>query len=175
MIRASMLMSLWRGWRCILGWTVIPTAPYNLIVVPGAAVRPDGSASPALSRRVHGGAAQFHRGIAPVLVVSGAVVTHPPAEGVVGTDLARTLDVPSAALVAETQARTTAENAALTAALDLGSRVLVVTDDFHVARCDVLFRRHFQEVCVIGCPSPHRLRWGLRETIAVLWLFLKRG
>ncbi len=168
-----MLLSLWRGWRSIFGWHAAPTGTFDLIVVPGAAVRPDGSASPALERRVRAGVSLFQLGLAPVLVVSGGVVTYPPAEAIVGVRLAETLHIPSTALVCEPTARTTAENAARTAQLGLGQRVLVMTDDFHVARCDVLFGRHFSEVCVVGCRSPHRFRLGLRETLAVLLLLFR--
>lgn len=115
----------------------------------------------------------FELGLAPVLVVSGGVVTHPPAEGIVGVRLAEMLKVPSTALICESTARTTAENAMRTAQLGLGQRVLVMTDDFHVARCEVLFGREFSEVCVVGCRSPHRIRLGLRETLAVLLLLVR--
>ncbi|MFT6818064.1 MAG: uncharacterized SAM-binding protein YcdF (DUF218 family) [Myxococcota bacterium] len=172
MIAGGMLYALIRGWRGLFGWQAKLTGTYDLIVVPGAAVRFDGSPSPALARRVKAGAALWKAGHAPILVVSGGVVTHPPAEGMVGTRLAAQLKVPVTALVAETVARTTAENALYSSHLNLGPRVLVVTDDFHVARCDVLFRRHFDEVCVVGCRSPHRFRFGLRETIAVLLLLV---
>lgn len=52
----------------------------TLVVVFGAAVRPDGSASPALARRVGYAAAVAQDDASVDLFLSGGMGTHPPSE-----------------------------------------------------------------------------------------------
>jgi uncharacterized SAM-binding protein YcdF (DUF218 family) len=148
-------------------------APADAIVVPGAAVRPDGTASPALARRARAGAEAWRAGLAPRLVLTGGIVRHPPAEAVVAAAIARRLGVPEEALVLEIEARTTAENARRVAALGLGRRVIVVTDDFHAARCHLWFSRCFDHVALIAVRSPHRWRRLPRELASTAWAALR--
>lgn len=140
----------------------------DLIAVPGAAVRPDGSPSPALRRRVEAGVALWQAGVAPKLVVSGGVVTFPPAEGLVGTALAAELGVPEEALIAEVLATDTLDNARQVAQLGLGPRVVVVTDDVHLARALLCFGRFFAQVHGVGCRSPRRWQRLPRELGALV-------
>ncbi|MCP5368186.1 MAG: YdcF family protein [Hyphomicrobiales bacterium] len=117
---------------------------HDAIVVLGAAVLADGRPSQALARRVRGGAAHFHAGAAPWLVLSGGAVGHATPEAVVMADLARGLGVPAAALVLEDRSRNTYENALNTRAIAAARgwrRLLVVTDSFHLPRALYIFRK----------------------------------
>jgi uncharacterized SAM-binding protein YcdF (DUF218 family) len=140
-----------------------PDGVFDAIVVPGAAVLAGGVASPALRRRVFAARALWAAGRAPRVVVSGGVVRHPPAEAIVARDLLVGSGVPAEAVVVEALATNTRENAARTAAIEVGRRLLVVTDDFHAARCGVHFRRHFVDVHVHGVPTATPYRKALRE------------
>ena len=163
-----------------------PTA--DAIVVLGARVLPGGVPGGALRARVQRGVALWREGAAPLLVLSGGVGDHPPAEAEVMRALCLELGVPDEALLLEAHSRSTWDNARFTAALlrerGLG-RVLLVTDPFHLFRA----RQHFwlQGVDAEPVAAPlddrnlglgERLAWRVRETFAVLYrprlLFARR-
>ncbi|MCB2102472.1 MAG: YdcF family protein [Rhodobacterales bacterium] len=155
----------------------------DALVVLGAAVRPDGAPSPALTRRVARGAALFHAGAAPFVVMTGGAVGHPTPEARVMIDMALGLDVPEAALVLEPEARNTYENAVLTGRIMAAKgwgHVLVVTDSFHMRRALYIFRK--LGLSATGAPVTERggepaWRWWAghaREQAALVksaWLF----
>ena len=112
----------------------------DAVVVLGARVYADGSASLALSDRVRTGAALVEAGYAPTLIVSGG-----PGEGAVHeTDamrrIAREQGVAERAIVRDRGGLSTADSARNVAALlDEGAgrrrpRVLLVSHDYHLAR-----------------------------------------
>jgi uncharacterized SAM-binding protein YcdF (DUF218 family) len=161
--------------------------PAQAIVVLGARVHPGGVASGALRARVERGAALFEQGLAPWLVFSGGVATHPPAEALVARGLARSLGVPASACLVETESRTTQENAVFTARLLKArglSSVLLVSDPFHLFRAV----RHFWWEGIDARPVATAWRerglgktelvlWSVRELPALLrrpWLFAAR-
>lgn len=164
---------LWAGGAAALVAS-IPLYPgsekYDAIVVPGARVYADGSASPALRRRVLAAAALHRGGCAPLLVISGAG-RGGRTEAAVGAELAEEVGVPREALLLEERAGRTATNAAHVAEL-LGAdaSVLVVTERWHGARARLWFRRHFARVDVVGVPSPleSTVKGALREAPKVV-------
>ena len=166
------LAALWldlRGRREPTGGTV------DALIVPGCAVRPDGTPSGSLRRRTERAIALWHEGIAPTLVLTGGRGRFPPAEATAAAALARNHGVPSTALIIEDRSTTTAENAACSARLmdePMQMSVLVVTDCFHAWRCTHLFRRHFHRVRAVGTVPPFRprVRGALREVVAILWM-----
>jgi uncharacterized SAM-binding protein YcdF (DUF218 family) len=125
-----------------------PTTPFDAIAVLGAALNPDGSPTPALIRRVEHGVARFGQGCAPrILFVGGygpPTRPRPPrTEARVMAELARSRGVPADAVVLEEVSTRTLENAACTAQMMRRagwSRVLVVTDAFHLPRALLCFR-----------------------------------
>lgn len=167
---------------------VTPTLPTaQAIVVLGARVHPGGVPSGALLARVERGVALFHQGLAPLLVFTGGVATHPPAEAEVSRRLAVSLGVPAEACLLEPDARTTAENARFTARLLAPRgirRVLLVSDPFHLFRAV----RHFWWEGLDATPVPTTWRerglgtgelvvWSLRELPALArrpWLLFAR-
>ena len=128
----------------------------DAIVVLGCAVRPDGTPSPALERRIRGGVELFRQGRAGVIVMTGGAVANVHVEAHVMADFAHKLGVPRAALIVEDRARTTQENAERTRGLVEG-RVTVVSDDWHLPRAARIFREHFD------CVEVHAVRGGRRS------------
>lgn len=137
--------------------------------MPGARVYEDGSASPALRRRVEHAVALMREGASTTLVISGA---GQPSEAEVGAQIATALGIDTASVLLETRARSTADNAAFCAELVSG-RVLVVTDDFHVRRCRWVFAPHFDEVVVVGVVGSRWLRPRLREAASIAKALLR--
>lgn len=135
---------------------------WDVIVVPGARVDDQGAPIGAFRRRLDTAEAAFQAGLAPRVAVSGA------GEAEVGAVWLQTRGMPASAIVTETEARTTEENAALLARILGPVRVLVVSCDVHLWRCGRTFRRHFPEVGLLGVPSPG-IPWrnGARELFGV--------
>jgi len=78
-----MVVSSWLGAALALDvWGGLQSAPegaWDAIIVPGCAVRHDGQAGGALSRRTARAVELFHAGIAPVMVLTGGIGRYPPA------------------------------------------------------------------------------------------------
>ena len=94
-----------------------------------------------------------------------------PSQASVAARHAGTLGIDGSVVRVEEKSRTTAENARLSRELFAGERVLVVTDSYHAARAQWIFRRHFAEADVVGvvAPGSTRLRNALREVLAWGW------
>lgn len=149
-----------------------PSGQWDAIVVAGCRVLPDGSPSDALKNRTALAVSLWQQGIAPQLIFTGGVGSHPPAEAVAAANYAASLGVPPAAMLTEDRSTSTEGNATLAAALVPGvSRVVVVTDSYHVFRAERVFGRHFGEATGVGsfAPGDVRARGALREVAAVGW------
>lgn len=144
-------------------------ARFDAIIVLGCRVGPDGEASPALTRRARHAARLYRRGLAPKVVLTGGVGTHPPSEARAAAAVARAEGVPEEAIVLEERSTSTEENALEAAARIDAERVLVVSDAYHVFRAERVFRRYFASVTAVGShgSSRVRLRGALREVHAV--------
>lgn len=119
----------------------------DVLVVLGAAVRPDGRPSPALIRRADHAAALWRAGRAPVILATGGRPAGPgdsPTEAaLIALHLTADHGIPRHALLRETKARNTLENADLS--LDIiasrgWSSILLVTDALHMPRACWCFR-----------------------------------
>lgn len=160
-----------------------------LIVIFGAAVRPDGGASEALLRRVGYGldAAREHPE-APILC-SGGVVRAGPSEASLMAELLGKDGIAPERLILDEASRNTLENcvAAAAAAVRGGHpHIVACSDAYHLPRIRMLLR-------LMGVPSrpapfrrgpsgpplAHRVGMGLRETLAtprsVAILLARRG
>ena len=123
--------------------------PADAIVVLGAGAAKDGSLSDQSLRRLVGGLALYHRGLAPRLIVMGPGYEGSPVEAEIRAALARDLGVPASAIVVEGRGLTTRHEAALAAARLKeagGHRVLLVTGTLHMLRARLLFERAGLEV-----------------------------
>ena len=147
-----------------------PTGRWDAIVVAGCRVMPGGRPSPALARRARLAAELWAEGRAPRIVFTGGVGENPPSEASVAARVAREAGVPEEAILLEERSTSTEENAEYAAALlPEGSRVLVVSDGYHVLRCERVFGRHFGEVSGAGSTSQPwpRVKGALREVLAL--------
>lgn len=155
----------------------MPAVPDHLIVILGAAVRPDGRASPALIRRIDGG----HRlalahAEAPVFC-SGGVGRHGPSEASIMAERLLALGLPRERLVLDEDSLDTLQTV-LAATRYIRAEgltgAIVCTDSYHVPRSRLIFS-------ALGVPTldgsvkagPAQMGWGawarmrLREAPAI--------
>ena len=117
------------------------TLPSTLIVVFGAGVRPDGSASETLARRVGYALAAAEADPGATLFCSGAQGRYGPPEAVVMGDLLRRHVAPGR-LHLDTESRDTLETVRRAAAFYRAGgyrRLIAATDNYHDPRVRMLF------------------------------------
>ena len=139
-----------------------------IVVIFGAAVRPDGQPSRALRQRVE--AAFACGGPAATYLPTGAVGRYGASEAAVMAALLATLGVPEGQVILEETGVDTLSSARACARLLRGRAgpVRVATSGYHMARCRMLLRRF--GVATAPCPPPPasqrwrtRWFWRLRE------------
>lgn len=153
------------------------SAKFDAVVVLGARVHADGTASATLIRRTHEGADLVKKGIAPRLVLSGGKVGSTTSEARAALPHALSRGLSEDAITLEETSTTTETNAAEVARLlDSNARILLVTDAFHILRSVRLFRAHFHHVEGLGTVGGwrSRVRGSLREAF-VLVAYLAQG
>ncbi|MBB2206349.1 ElyC/SanA/YdcF family protein [Gluconacetobacter takamatsuzukensis] len=158
------------------------------IVIFGAAVRPDGTPTPTLRRRV-AAAVAFGRGCAaPLFVPTGGSLGGRPAEAPAMAALLRGAGVPESAIMIEATARDTLDSvlacSALLRARGYRGAVAVASSAYHQPRCLVLMRLAGWRVVRVPPPRVPAARglgrrwfWRLREVPALPWdvlLLLRR-
>jgi uncharacterized SAM-binding protein YcdF (DUF218 family) len=153
----------------------------DYIVIFGAAVRADGSASGSLRRRCenavqHGGAGPG----GPYYLPSGGLGKHGPAEALVMRDILLEHGVGESRILLECEARDTLESVRLCTRLlqrraDVG-RVLVSTSSYHRLRCRLLFQlAGFDSMALPTASDRPHLGWGkwlryvIKELLATPW------
>jgi uncharacterized SAM-binding protein YcdF (DUF218 family) len=119
-------------------------APDAIIVIFGAAVRPDGRASSTLRRRVEAAAEWGRRFKAPLFVPTGGVGRHGGSEASVMGGLLRDLGVPEAQLLLEETATDTLSSVRAVRRLlrlrRIAAPVYAATSAYHLPRCVLLLR-----------------------------------
>jgi uncharacterized SAM-binding protein YcdF (DUF218 family) len=125
-------------------WTGIPAQlePAEAIVVLGGAVNASGALSASSLRRTLLGMILYRRGFAPLLVFSGPANKKGFVEAEIRAEMARQLGISPTAILTESTARTTREEAARMAGLLRPAGVhaiLLVTDREHMPRSQRLF------------------------------------
>jgi uncharacterized SAM-binding protein YcdF (DUF218 family) len=159
-------------------------AKADVIVILGGGTEADGSASPATTRRVLHGAALYQRGLAPWLLCTGGYTgDHPQSEARACADLAQREGVPVAAILMEENSASTEENAIETRKVMESHNLktaLVVSDNFHLYRAEMLF--HLYGITVFMSPAqvtsgPLEWWWAVydsyREAAALSWYVFK--
>lgn len=148
---------------------------YDVAIVLGAKVLPDGSPSPALARRVAHAVALARAGTVGTLLMSGGPVRHAVPEAQVMRDLALGAGLPPEMVHIEERSFSTITNARFTAPMVAAQgwrRVLVVTDSYHLPRALYIFRRHGLTVTGSGArPERPSGEWALahiREVFAMI-------
>ena len=152
--------------------------PRPVVVIFGAAVRPDGQPSRTLLLRVQAALALGQRLGNTVYVPSGGVGRFGAAEAEVMAELLREAGVAAADIWPEVTAHDTVSSVRAVRRMLLGQRgtVFAATSAYHLARCVVLLR--LAGVAAQPCPPPpamaaaawrKRWWWRLREVPALPW------
>jgi uncharacterized SAM-binding protein YcdF (DUF218 family) len=127
-------------------WLAVPAdlQPADAIVVLGSGGATGGVLSNASAVGVRKGVALFQKGLAPLLVFSGGPEDGDTPEAAVRAEIARARGIPAGAILIETKARTTNEEALRQKDL-LQSRgvrtILLVANSVHLRRASPLFER----------------------------------
>ena len=128
----------------------------DAIVVFGAAEY-DGRPSPVYKARLDHAAQLYHRGLAPMVIVTGGSGGDPRfTEGVVGREYLKTLGIPDSQLIAETQSADTAESARRVSTIMFANKMrlcLAVSDGYHIFRIKQMLGR--EGIAVYGAPRPN--------------------
>jgi uncharacterized SAM-binding protein YcdF (DUF218 family) len=168
-----MAMRRWKKWLWLLA---LPPAAYSgavywritaqaardesraadAIIVFGAAEY-DGRPSPVYKARLDHAAQLYHRGLAPMVIITGGSGNDPLySEGVVGREYLKTLGIPDSQLIAETQSPDTAESARRVAnimSVNGMHTCLAVSDGYHIFRIKQMLAR--EGVTAYGAPRPN--------------------
>ncbi len=147
----------------------------DAIVVAGARVLPPGVPSEALRARVERAVALHRSGLARFVLFTGGPYQGLPSEAKVSEALALSLGLPPEAALLEESSTSTVGNAQfgseVLAARRL-TRILLVTDGFHLLRATRLFRARGLEVQPVSAeramPLHRQLAWAAREAVALL-------
>jgi uncharacterized SAM-binding protein YcdF (DUF218 family) len=128
----------------------------DAIVVFGAA-QYDGRPSPVYKARLDHAAQLYHRGLAPMVIITGGSGNDPRfSEGVVGREYLKTLGIPDSQLIAETQSPDTAQSARRVATIMYVNGMhscLAVSDGYHIFRIKKMLGR--EGIQVFGSPRPN--------------------
>ena len=117
----------------------------RVALVLGAAVRPDGTASPTLDLRARHAVGLHRAGRVDAICLTGGPGAHGPAEAQVAANIAREMGLPDDALVIEATSTNTVQNIAL--ALPLlpgGADLVLVSNRWHLPRAWLIAR-------LLGC------------------------
>lgn len=161
----------WLPWLLALGlagyaagvyWRIVSHAARDesrqadAIVVFGAAEY-DGRPSPVYKARLDHAAQLYHRGLAPIVIITGGSGNDPRfSEGVVGREYLKTLGIPDNQLIAETQSADTAESARRVSTIMYVNNMhscLAVSDGYHMFRIKHMLGR--EGIAVYGAPRPN--------------------
>jgi vancomycin permeability regulator SanA len=134
--------------------------PADMAIVFGNTVAPDGTPSPRLAARLATAAGLYRNHVVPAIFVSGATGREGFDEGrVMREDLVRR-GVPMSAIIVDPEGRNTQLTCAHARAVlaDLGgTRVVLVTQWFHVARARLAARR--AGIPIVSAQAPHWAEW----------------
>ena len=157
----------------------------RVAVILGAQVLRGGRPSRTLEARTRHAGDMFARGEVDLLIPTGGVGEHPPAEADVMSRILRGMDVPERVILCEGNARSTWESAVLVARISRHKgivEVLVVSDPLHCVRVVSSFGRAGLAAVaepVYGSPM-WRKKWSrrgqlAREGGALVWYWIRYG
>jgi uncharacterized SAM-binding protein YcdF (DUF218 family) len=135
-----------------------PLERAEVIVVPGARVRPDGSLSRSAVERVRVAARLHAEGWAPLVLLTGGAPDGPFVEARQMALEAERAGIPAGALLLETASRNSWENADFSATLLRRrrlTRAIVVTQAFHTRR----IKRAFLRRGILAAAFPVPVSW----------------
>ena len=173
---AAVLMALLGTHLVVVGGTVqaqSPLCPADTLLVMGAA-QYDGKPSPAFARRLDKALELYREGCAEYIIVTGGKQPGDRfTEGASGVHYLAERGVPDAALAAETTSRSSLENLSRSRSLVRGNKLLIVTDDMHAYRTELL-AQHLGFEARVASVATHgpRLRYALHEAAGVMAFML---
>ena len=141
-----------------------PVGDSNVIIVLGAQVKPDGTPSVALERRLTAALESYQTDRQLIIVCGAQGANEPRAEGDVMRDWLIARGVPQEDVVAETASFNTRENLTYAKAIMESrglERALVVTSDYHVARALELCRQ--TGITAVGKGSPSKPEYFIKN------------
>lgn len=150
----------------------------RIVIVLGAGVRPDGSPSPALRRRVEHAVGLLAAHSDACLLLTGGLGRYPPSEAEVMARTAEQHGIAREQMLLEERATNTGESARFCAALLAGcavGSVVLVTDAYHQRRARLAFRRAGLNAASSSPAVPSTAsRWArtqrvLREWLGLVW------
>lgn len=160
------------------------------IIIFGAGLRPDGTPTPTLSRRIVAALA-FGHGLPDALYLpTGGIGRNGPSEARAIADVLRAAGVPAASIILEETARDTFDSVIACRAIlrgrDHRGPVHAATSAYHLPRCLVLLRLAGLRARAVPPPAEpaasewrKRWYWRLREVPALPWdvllMLLRRG
>jgi uncharacterized SAM-binding protein YcdF (DUF218 family) len=154
-------------------------APWDIIIVLGAAVWQGGQPSPALRARVVHAVQLWRAGHGRKLLMTGGLGKYPPTEAQLMRQLALAAGIPEACILVEEQATSTFQSGRHCTRMlrqHGWSTALIVTDCYHLPRAVLTFRSFGMQVRGSAPPGrPYsRRRWKrwyyrLREVLASVW------
>ena len=155
--------------------------PADAAVVFGAAVRPDGAPSQALSDRTRTACDLYRRGLVHTLVLSGGRDPRAPlSEPACMARIAREEGVPASALVLDEQGVDSAATVAATRRLARArgwQQVLMVSHDYHLARIKMACERAGLPAVTVPAMESRRLLakpwFTAREVLAWSWYYVR--
>ena len=156
------------------GHHTVPIEDADCIVVLGARVVPPGVAGLSLRTRAGKAAELYAAGAARHIVCTGGVGHTAPAESIAAGEVLRERGVPPSAIEREERSTSTWENATETAAICQArgwTRVIVVSDAYHVWRATRNFRALGLQASAAAAPDPplgRHIWMALREVVLVV-------
>ena len=152
--------------------------PYDVIIVLGAQVRPEGVASEALKRRLTLALRHYRERPAIILCCGGKGRGEPMAEGDFMCGWLARRGVPGHMTMSENTSRNTDENIRNAKAAMLEKSLpfaLIITSDYHVKRALAICRRHGIKAIGDGSPSLPRyyIKNHARELLAWVKFYLR--
>jgi len=150
------------------------STPPPLIVIFGAVVRPDGSPSASLLRRIGFGLEAAGEYLDAPILCSGGVCRPGPSEASIMAKVLLARGVAPERLVLDEKSLSTLDNVAATVAqVEAGGHPFVVacSDGYHLPRIRLLLALHEVKIrpwpCRERAPLGHGMAMGLRECLAV--------
>ncbi len=151
--------------RSIYAARDLPKGTYDALVVPGAAVRPDGSPSGILEDRLDGALELYSQGVAPLIIVSGNKEDNYDEPSAMKAYLVER-GVQEEDVVCDTQGYTTADTMRRAHDVFGAQRIVITTQRYHLYRSIYLAQRFGMQA--FGVPTDYhsydrQLWYNIRE------------
>jgi vancomycin permeability regulator SanA len=144
-----------------LSFALLPRrSPADLAVVFGSAVLPGGTPSPRLAARLEAAIQAYRANLVPLIMVSGGRGASGYDEAATMHDTLRQAGIPETAILSDPDGNNTRATVAHAVAVMQARhllRVMIVTQYFHIPRCDLAFRQ--RGITGISAAWPYFLEW----------------